>query len=83
MINLRGTILPVFDLGDKFDLCRIVNTRAFSCDYRHGNRRQNHVGVIVDEISDVVEITPEAEYQQPSPGHTSRKYLKGVGEKRR
>lgn len=80
VINLRGTILPVFDLGDKFDLPNREYTRFHVIIVMEIAGRI--MGVIVDEISDVVEITP-GEFQNTSnlPPGIHHEYLKGVGKK--
>jgi len=81
IINLRGAVIPVFDLREKFNLPTAAEYTQF------------HViivveisgritGVIVDEISDVLEISPE-EFQTTGnlPSNVQREYLKGVGKK--
>ncbi|MBW1675143.1 MAG: purine-binding chemotaxis protein CheW [Deltaproteobacteria bacterium] len=66
IINLRGIILPVFDLRGKFNLPETTYTRFHIIIVMEISGRV--VGVIVDEISDVVELL-QAEY------------IKGIGEK--
>jgi purine-binding chemotaxis protein CheW len=80
MINLRGTILPVFDLGDKFDLPNREYTRFHVIIVMEIAGRV--MGVIVDEISDVVDILP-GELQSASnlPPVIQQEFLKGVGKK--
>ncbi|MDD2388438.1 MAG: chemotaxis protein CheW [Desulfobacterales bacterium] len=80
IINLRGMILPVFDLGKKFNFVR-------------GDYSPYHViivmeisgrvmGVIVDEITDVVEIfSEELQTTENLPTTLRRDYLNGVGKK--
>jgi len=81
IITLRGAIIPVFDLREKFKLPTAAEYTRF------------HViivveisgritGVIVDDISDVLEIFPE-EFQTTGnlPSNVRREYLKGVGKK--
>ena len=57
IINLRGIILPVFDLREKFNLSETTYTPFHSIVVMEILGRV--MGVIVDEISDVVEIFPE------------------------
>ena len=78
VINLRGIILPVFDLGEKFNFTREDYTPYHVIIVMEIAGRV--MGVIVDEISDVVEISPE-EFQKTGnlPTDLQREYLKGVG----
>ena len=80
IINLRGAIIPVFDLREKFSL----SPQEYS---------PYHVimvveiagrvmGIIVDEVSDVVDIYPqELQATENLPPNISKEYLKGVGKK--
>jgi purine-binding chemotaxis protein CheW len=81
IINLRGAVIPVFDLREKFNLLTSAEYTQF------------HViivveisgritGVIVDDISDVLEISSK-EFQTTGnlPSNVRREYLKGVGKK--
>ncbi|OEU63690.1 MAG: hypothetical protein BBJ57_01020 [Desulfobacterales bacterium PC51MH44] len=80
IINLRGFVIPVFDLREKFNMP--------SAEYTHFNViivveiSGRIMGVIVDDISDVLEILPE-EFQTTGnlPSNVQREYLKGVGKK--
>ncbi len=80
IINLRGFVIPVFDLRKKFNMP--------SAEYTHFNViivveiSGRIMGVIVDDISDVLEILPE-EFQTTGnlPSNVQREYLKGVGKK--
>jgi len=80
VINLRGIILPVFDLGEKFNFVRADYSPYHVIIIMEISGRV--MGVIVDEISDVVEIFPE-EFQTTGnlPTTLQRDYLKGVGKK--
>ncbi|MDO9566062.1 MAG: chemotaxis protein CheW [Candidatus Desulfaltia sp.] len=80
IINLRGAVIPVFDLREKFNLPVKEYTRFHVIIVVEIAGRI--MGVIVDEISDVVEILPE-EFQTTGnlPSNLQRKYLKGVGKK--
>jgi len=80
VINLRGIILPVFDLGEKFNFARNDYSPYHVIIVMELAGRV--MGVIVDEISDVVEIAPE-EFQTTGnlPTTLQREYLKGVGKK--
>ena len=80
IINLRGIVLPVFDLREKFNLSRTTYTPFHIIIVMELSGRI--MGVIVDEISDVVELLPE-EVQPPSnlPPDVQAEYIKGIGEK--
>ena len=80
IINLRGAIIPVFDLREKFNLPAKEYTRFHVIIVVEIAGRI--MGVIVDEISDVLEILPE-EFQTTGnlPSNLRQEYLKGVGKK--
>lgn len=80
IINLRGTIIPVFDLRGKFNLPAKKYTKFNVIIVVEIAGRV--MGVIVDEISDVLEILPE-EFQTTGnlPSNLQREYLKGIGKK--
>ena len=80
IINLRGAIIPVFDLREKFNLPAKEYTKFHVIIVVEIAGRV--MGVIVDEISDVLEILPE-EFQTTEnlPSNLRREYLKGVGKK--
>ncbi|MDY6952064.1 MAG: chemotaxis protein CheW [Thermodesulfobacteriota bacterium] len=80
IINLRGVILPVFDLRQKFHLPETTYTVFHSIIVMEILGRI--MGVIVDEISDVVELDPEE--VQPTanlPPGVQTEYIKGIGKK--
>lgn len=80
IINLRGAIIPVFDLREKFNLPAKEYTKFHVIIVVEISGRV--MGVIVDEISDVMDILPE-EFQTTGnlPSNLRREYLKGVGKK--
>ncbi|MBW1858488.1 MAG: purine-binding chemotaxis protein CheW [Deltaproteobacteria bacterium] len=82
IINLRGVILPVFDLRDKFKLPKTTYTPFHSIIVMEISGRM--MGVIVDDISDVVELLPE-EVQAASslPPGVHVDYIQGIGKKDR
>jgi len=80
IINLRGVILPVFDLRQNFHLSETTYTVFHSIIVMEILGRV--MGVIVDEISDVVELHPEE--VQPTanlPPGVQTEYIKGIGKK--
>ena len=80
IINLRGIILPVFDLREKFNLSETTYTPFHSIVVMEILGRV--MGVIVDEISDVVEIFPE-EVQATTnlPPGIQLEFMQGIGKK--
>nr|HDN00147.1 purine-binding chemotaxis protein CheW [Deltaproteobacteria bacterium] len=80
IINLRGVVLPVFDLRKKFNLPETSYTPFHTIIVMEISGRV--MGVIVDEISDVVELLPE-EVQATSslPPGVHTEYMKGIGKK--
>jgi len=80
IINLRGAVIPVFDLREKFNLSAKEYTRFHVIIVVEISGRL--MGIIVDEILDVVYVLPE-EFQATGnlPSNLRREYLKGVGKK--
>jgi purine-binding chemotaxis protein CheW len=80
IINLRGVILPVFDLREKFELAAASYSPFHVIIVVEIAGRV--MGIIADEISDVMEILPE-DFQATSnlPPGINREFLKGVGKK--
>ena len=82
IINLRGKIIPIMDLRLKFDMPEkehddetciiIVNTMV--------NNVEKQVGVIVDIVSEVVDI-PDDEIENPPQydSHSHRDFISGIG----
>ncbi|NVM21929.1 MAG: purine-binding chemotaxis protein CheW [Desulfobacterales bacterium] len=80
IINLRGVIVPVFDLREKFNLPQTTYNRFYIIIVMEISGRV--MGVIVDEISDVMELFPE-EVQDASnlPPGIRAEYIKAIGKK--
>ena len=80
IINLRGIILPVFDLREKFGLPVEDYTRFHVIIIVEMSGRV--MGVIADEILDVLEILPE-DFQDSGnlPPGLREEYLLGAGRK--
>jgi purine-binding chemotaxis protein CheW len=82
IINLRGVILPVFDLRDKFRLPETTFTSFHAIIVMEILGRI--MGVIVDEISDVVELLPEQVQAASSlPPGVQVEYMRGIGKRDR
>ena len=69
VVNLRGTIVPITDLRERFGLVKkeygsvtVVIVLTFIDEYSN----EKVVGIIVDAVSDVYDIMPEN--VKPSPG---------------
>lgn len=73
VINLRGTIVPIIDLRERFHMQTveygpttvIIVLKVISCD-SEGQVRERITGVVVDSVSDVRNI-PQGEIQPPPP----------------
>lgn len=57
VVNLRGTIVPIVDMRLKFN-CSSVKYDSFTVVIIL-NLRQRIVGIVVDSVSDVMELAPE------------------------
>lgn len=57
VVNLRGTIVPIVDMRLKFN-CSSAEYNAFTVVIIL-NLRQRIVGIVVDSVSDVMELAPE------------------------
>jgi purine-binding chemotaxis protein CheW len=78
IINLRGDVIPIIDLRDKFGLSaqeQTAMTRVIVVDVEG-----KLIGMVVDSASQVVRV-PAAQIDPPPPvvGGLSARYVKGVG----
>lgn len=80
LINLRGRIIPVVDVGVRF--------KQGQCEYNDKtcilviNVKSTMVGLVVEQIAEVVEISEENILPPPSLGRGDRahnKYVYGIG----
>ncbi|MDF3981055.1 chemotaxis protein CheW [Luteibacter sp. PPL201] len=77
VLNLRGAIVPVLDLRLRFGLAREEYTATTVCVIVMVAGRQ--FGVVVDAVSDVVEVAPDGVRPVPDMGTTvDTEYLKGL-----
>ncbi len=77
VINLRGTVLPIIDLGDRFGLTTAEPTARHVIMVAHIGTRM--VGLLVDAVSDIVQLTDAA--IQPTPDVASEQvktFVKGI-----
>ena len=78
VINLRGDVIPILDLRDRFDLEHKEYTEMTRVIVVEVDTRS--IGMVVDSVSHVQRIG-EAEIEPPPPivGGISAEYLRGVG----
>lgn len=77
VLNLRGAIVPVLDLRLRFQLAREEYTATTVTVIVMVSGRQ--FGVVVDAVSDVVEVAPSGIRPVPDMGTTvDTEYLKGL-----
>lgn len=80
IINLRGLIIPVFDLKDKLHLPTSPYTPFHVIIVMEIAGRI--MGIIADEISDVVELSPQDVQSTTNlPPGLKAQYIKGIGKK--
>ena len=82
VMNLRGSIVPVIDLKQKFDMGATIITHR-SCvllvEFEFEGSTFT-IGVLVDAVVSVFELSPEQVEPPPRYGaRYSRKYLQGAG----
>lgn len=77
ILNLRGRIVTIIDLGKKLGLTPVAKSK----DNRNiiVNSDDEHIGLLIDSISDVVTARKDSIEPPPSNiGGTKGKYFKGV-----
>ena len=77
VINLRGAVLPIIDLGARFGLKTSEPTARHVIMVAHVGGRM--VGLLVDAVSDIIQLTDEA--VQPTPDVASEQvktFVKGL-----
>jgi purine-binding chemotaxis protein CheW len=77
VINLRGAVLPIVDLGSRFGLTTSEPSARHVIMVAHIAGRL--VGLLVDAVSDIIQLTDEA--VQPTPDVASdevRTFVKGI-----
>ena len=79
VINIRGKIIPILDLRKRFDLT-INETNKQSCKILIVELEKNQVGLIVDNVSEVMRFsTNEIEKAPPMfSSNISSQYIQGV-----
>ena len=77
VINLRGVIIPVMSMREKFDLPAKENTNAtriLIIKYEGAN-----IGILVDEVKEVVTLNDDEVEKVTSDDVDARAYVTGVG----
>jgi len=77
VINLRGAVLPIIDLGARFGLNTSEPSERHVIMVAHVGGRM--VGLLVDAVSDIIQLTDEA--VQPTPDVASEQvkaFVKGI-----
>jgi purine-binding chemotaxis protein CheW len=81
VLNLRGSIVPVVDLRMRFELERAEYTKVTVIIVLsvHSSNGRREVGVVVDGVSDVVDVDAEGVKQAPDLGDKSAtEYIRGL-----
>jgi purine-binding chemotaxis protein CheW len=80
VINLRGAVIPVVDLRNRFQIPHPDNDQDKKAVIVITELNELQVGLIVDRVTEVTKI-PEAAIEPPSPLLTSvdTAYLRGIG----
>ena len=78
VINLRGAIVPIIDLRIKFRLAHVKYDEFTVVIILNVARRI--VGIVVDSVSDVTQLTPEQVKPTPEFGsQLDTRYISGIG----
>ncbi len=79
IIDLRGTILPVMDLRERFGLERVEYTPTTVIIILGLDGGEHVLGIVVDAVSDVLDVRPDAIRPPPSLGAANRaRYIAGI-----
>ncbi len=78
VVNLRGVVIPVVDLRNRFDLSQPTNGQKSVIVIAELNDLR--IGLVVDKVTEVAKI-PETAIEPPSPLLTGvdTAYLRGIG----
>ncbi len=78
VINLRGIVVPIVDMRIKFRLENVTYNETTVVIILNINQRI--VGIVVDGVSDVIQLAPDQIKAAPEFSSTiDTKYLKGLG----
>ncbi len=84
VINLRGNVVPIIDLGQRLGMAPIVKTintcimiMAINVE---GESAPIHIGVLSDAVQEVMELAPEQIEEPPKMGvKLNSEYIEGMG----
>ena len=78
IINLRGKVIPVINLAERFELKtdEINSKKAVIVD-----TNGKEIGMIVDEVTDVIRISSESIEPAPSIMSINNHFIRGVGKR--
>ena len=80
VLNLRGKVIPIIDVRLRFNLpLREYDERTCIIVV---NINENSVGLVVDQVSEVVDITEKDIEPPPATGKDSGHYIQGLGKVR-
>jgi len=82
VINLRGSVIPVIDLRQKFGMSRTESTIDARIVVMEINLKgkETVVGVLTDSVHDVIDINLDDIDESPETGtHWRREFVKGIG----
>ena len=77
IINIRGTIVPVVDLRLRFNF-EPAEYDEKTCIISI-NKDSIHLGLIVDAVEDVLQLSKEAVLTPPTDGKVKNEFLKAIG----
>jgi purine-binding chemotaxis protein CheW len=81
LINLRGKVIPVLSIHDKFNMSAVEETKKTCIVIVEISNGQNHltVGVVIDEIKEVMQVTEKMLTDTPDIGMSkSAKHIVGA-----
>ena len=82
VINLRGTVIPVIDLRQKFSMSRTESTIEARIVVMEINLdgKETVVGILTDSVHDVIDINNDKIDASPETGtRWRREYINGIG----
>lgn len=84
VINIRGSVVPVVDLREKFGMAEVeetVDTSIIVMDVKDGEKRMT-VGCLADSVEEVVDIPPESVEPPPSFGtKVDTEFIDGIAKR--
>lgn len=79
VINVRGNIIPVFDLHNKFCTASMSHKENIIILMSNINKKTQYIGIIADEVMNTYSIKYKNIKQLAADnGHVFKKYLKGI-----